>query len=322
MIFKSLMFSDDGSDISHLSYSGGRNMLLAFSDTGDAYSIDEIPDNAYGYGDVNVYASILDGLGWEWSVQPSSVNLLLSDGVLDVSESSYEEIFSGVAYGTGSKAVAEATYISDVLSVGDEFGYWKDISWTQDFNLGRVVIALKVGETAEEVIGKDWEYYYESPASYGSYPSGTFASFDLDRFNLKGRHMMFKVEMEVTAVSGYASVMDFRIAYVTRHSVFFFTNSIKIESEGFDNMIVTASQTLPVRTEVAFGVGPANSSNWNDYIPVDLDRIESVPSSFGSRSKVGIRLTSFDLSAYPTVHEFALEFGADSDNKINQEGLE
>ena len=57
---------------------------------------------------------------------------------------------------------------------------------------------------------------------------------------------------------------------------------------------------------------------WKDYSPVDLGRLYRVPAALGDRMRVGIRMTSFDETAFPTVHEFALSFeGEDTDNRLN-----
>ena len=75
------------------------------------------------------------------------------------------------------------------------------------------------------------------------------------------------------------------------------------------------------KTEVSFGIGPGNTVDWSKYKPLDLGEMANVPDSFGNRARIGIRLTSFDTINVPVVHEFALEFSADSDNQINIEGL-
>lgn len=323
MIFKKMMITDDRSDLCHLSFFGDRNILLSFSESGDTYTIDEIPDNAYGYGDLAVYASVLDGLGWRWAIDPLVLRLEKSSSVIDYdSDSGYSVISEGNFHSATGKLVGRATYISDVLSVGNDFGFWKSISWTQLVHGERVVVAVKAGKTPEEVVSKDWERYFEVPTSYYDYPSGsTFAEIDLDRFNLSGSHFMFKVEMETRVSSSRPSVRDLRVAYAGKHSVLFFTNRIRIEASGFDNMILTASSTVPARTELSFAVGPGDSVDWADYRAIDLGEIANVPNSFGSRMRVGIRLASFDSVKYPTVHEFALEFSSDDDATVNLEGL-
>lgn len=132
---------------------------------------------------------------------------------------------------------------------------------------------------------------------------------------------MFKVEMETTVSSDRPSVTDLKVSYAAKHSVYFFTNKIRIDSDGFKNVILTASHTSPVRTEVSFAVGPSESVSWDDYSIVNLGIIESVPASFGNGMRVGIRMSSFDGLNVPTVHEFALEFQGGDDRQINIEGM-
>jgi hypothetical protein len=188
MIFKKMLITDDRSDLCHVSYYGARNMLIAISDSGDTYSVNEISDNVYGYGDLSVYGAILDGLGWEWTVDPLTLRLEKTNQVISSISENYSVISTGVVYGARGKSSGKATYISDVLSVGDEFGFWKTLSWSQDLAGERVTVAVKVGNTEEEVISKDWERYFEVPSSYYSYSAGTYAQVDLDRFNLNGGH--------------------------------------------------------------------------------------------------------------------------------------
>jgi hypothetical protein len=321
MIFKKAMITDDRSDINHLSFFSRRGFVLAFSDSGDTYRIDDIPGNAYGYGDLGVYASILDGFGWEWYINPLSLRLEKSNSCVKYDRNDFEVISEISGYGCSGRSLVRGTYISDVLSVGDDFGFWKDLSWSQNLYGQRIVVAVKSGRTSEEVVGKDWERYFEVPSSYYDYGAGQAARIDLDRFNLKGSHFMFKVQMETEVSSEKPVVTDLKVSYAAKHSVYFFTNKIRIDSEGFNNVIVTASHTSPIRTELSYAVGPSESVSWDEYSIVDLGSLEPVPASFGNGMRFGIRLSSFDAVNVPTVHEFAIEFAPDTDKQVNIEGM-
>jgi len=320
MIFRPKIKSEDSGDFSLLGYLWSRARLFSFTDRGDTYVMNEVPDNAFGYGQKSVYSYIQDGLGDATDITAFDVAFELYRSVTNVSETSYDFIKSGDYYGATSSNQATATYISNVLSVNDDFGYWKTISWFQTCRDARVVVAVKTADTVAELLEKDWDRYFEQPCTYysGSY-TGTLVTRDLDFFNLRGGHMMFKIEFSTDSPTTLPSVRDLVVSYAGKHSVFFFSNKIIIDSTSFDELIMTASVTLPAKTEIAFGIGPGDSVDWKDYEIVDLGRLKSVPDLFRSRMRVGVRFSSYDIEKYPVVHEYALSFQGDATEQMNVE---
>jgi hypothetical protein len=321
MIFRPIFRTDDRSDVSLISHSPDRGVLFTFSETGDAYAVSELADNAYGNGSTALYSAIRDGYGDVSDTSVLELALELYRSVASVTGSEFEVLASsGDYHSADTKKEVFGTYISDVLSVNDDFGYWKAISWTQTCRDSRVIVAVKSGNSREEVLAKDWERYFEEPCVQYYGHESTVVVKNLDFFNLKGSHFMFKIEMKTSVADRNPFVRDLSGTYVGKHSVFFFTNKIRIDGTRFGELIMTASSTLPARTEVSFGVGPGESVDWEDYRIVDLDRLNSVPAAFGKRMRVGIRLSSLDLVNVPVVHEFALSFESDDETQLNEEG--
>jgi len=314
--------TDDRSDISLIRHVPERGALYVFSASGDTYVIGELSDNGYGNGSSALFSMIRDGCGDKSESSSLPLFLELYRSVASVEENSFEVLAEkGDYYGAATKSSVRGTYISGVLSVNDDFGFWETIGWTQTCRDSRIVVAVKSGETAEEVLAKDWERYFEEPCTpyYGT--TATLVVRDLDYFNLRGNHFMFKVELETQVSSNVPAVRDLSLVYRGKHSVFLFTNKIRIDGTRFGDAILTASSTLPVRTEIAFAVGSGESTSWEDYQIVELDRLAQVPDSYEKRMRVGIRLSSLDLTNVPVVHEFALSFGSDDEAELNLEGF-
>jgi len=128
----------------------------------------------------------------------------------------------------------------------------------------------------------------------------------LDRFNITGRFIQFKIELETSTSSDAPLVTDFVITYVGKHSVYFFTKKIRIGSSSDARyLLLTASTTTPTKTEVRFGITDTNSADWEDYRIVSLNRLIQLDEDFGNKLKVGIKLTSHSITAVPVVEEFA-----------------
>jgi hypothetical protein len=324
MSFRPIFKSQNG-NITDVKYFHGAGEVFIFSEEGVVSNINELPINPFGKGLNYVFAQIVNGEGDISSVANTSIYYDLYNAI--VKSSGIGTGFDIIEENTDSFRVskntrATAVYTSDVLKADEDFGFWKSITWTQNSSHGRVVVALKVAETEADVIAKDWEYYIseEAEVAYGGYalPSTFVVNKDLDRFNLKGRFMMFKVDLETETTIENPIVSEFIITYGGKHSVFFFTRKIKIEkNSNVDDMLLTASTSIPENTEIRFGVTSGNSSNWQDYKIIDLDKVEDLSTTWGSSVKVGIKLSSYSDVSVPVVQEIAFLLGADSDNVLD-----
>lgn len=296
-------------DIRVMRYAPGLGALLVAADGLKVRRIDEFPQDAFGRGLTAVYAQIQDGNGHfaKRMTLPVYYDLYQSVVRLESGSVNFQVVKDEVlAHSVYRYAKVRGVYLSEVLKADEDFGFWKYVSWHQTGNVSRVVVALRTGTTEEECQEAEWWYLSEtSEAVYGNFPSGLDVVKDLDRFNITGRFIQFKIELETTISSDVPIVTDFVITYVGKHSVYFFTKKIKIGVSEARHLLLTASTTTPVKTEVRFGITDSNSADWEDYRIITLDRLVKLSDTFGKKIKVGIKLTSHDSVAYPIVEEFA-----------------
>jgi len=319
------VFKSKKGDISYLKYANGIGSVFAMTFSGVINRLDSFPSNLFGRGLSYIFSQIENGEGDLSDPVDTSIYYDLYHMLISLNGTSEEftpvkenvEIFS-----TSKNSKVTAIYISDVLKADEDFGFWKNITWKQTVSSARIVVALKVAETEEELLKLKWQYYIsETPSEgYGSpHPSEYVVIKDLDRFNLKGRYMQFKVELETDSAFVNPIVSEFIITYAAKHAVFFFTRKIKIDrTTNLDNIILTANYSEPENTEIRFGLANSNTANWQDYKIVNLDELITLPSNWGSILKVGIKLSSYSDTKYPVIQEFAFLLGTDSDNKLNE----
>jgi hypothetical protein len=315
-MFKKILSTQDGSSFSSVVYDSGRGNVYALSDSGDTYIVSSIPLSYGKYGPTSIFSSVYDGHGDRTGVASFSMVYDLFDAVISANQDgSYVSFPAGDVYGANIKEVVYGRYISNVLNAGDGLGYWKTFSWKQTTPGNSFVdIYVKVADSEEALASSDWMHRYRGEESY---LYGDRLIIDLDRFNLKGRFMQFMVEMSTSSRVDRPYVAEMEISYVGAHSVYFFSDAIRIESGTPGHALLTASMSIPRKTDIVFGVGPGGSGDWKDYVPIDLDRIVSIPPSFGKRFKVGARLSSHDSLLSPVIHEFALSFEAPTNNEVN-----
>jgi len=316
--------SNDG-NISLVQYVKGMGAAFVSSSAGVVSKVVEFPTNPFGRGLTQIFAQIRDGEGYLSNTVHASLyyDLYWSIVRLDGETDDYSILKDQVeAFDVSGNTKVTARYTSEVLKADEDFGFWKSISWTQNSDSGRVVVAVKVGESESEVRASDWQYYI-SPVQDDPYggvsPSEYSVTKSLDRFNLKGRFMMFKVDLETTSENENPIVGDLVITFAAKHSVFFYTQKFKVDRDvNIDDILLTASLTEPKKTEILFGVANSATANWEDYKIVDLDQLVELSSVWGNIMKVGIKMSSYSSTVYPTVHEFGFLLGADSDNELNQ----
>jgi len=312
------MTTEDRSPITSISYDKWRGLAYVFSGTGDTYAVSSIPQSYGKYGPSIIFSSIDDGNGDKTDTVSFNLVYELFDAVVaaTVGVDGYSAFKQVGAYSAESKGVAKGKYVSRVLSAGDGFGYWGDISWVQSTPGNSVVeVSVKVADDPSLLTSMPWMYKIGMKESY---QYGNRISVPLDRFNLRGRFMVFMVELVTELRTDVPYVANLDVSYFGSHSVYFFSDAIRISSGYPENLILIASMSVPKKTQVLFGVGPGGSGDWKDYVPIELDRISSIPKSFGRRFKVGARLSSYDLTDVPVINEFALSFEAPTDNEVNQ----
>lgn len=322
--FKPIYKSSSG-PVVNLKYNNGCGAMFAFTDLGKIVRIKNLPYDFMGRGLTNVFCQILNGEGDFSSLIYDSCyyDLYQAIALLNSRENTYSFIQSDVrSFSAFKHTKVTALYVSDVLKADEDFGFWKTITWRQTSSDSRVTVAIKVANTEEELLKTDWQYYIskESPDLYGQSQGLPFTVTEsLNRFNLKGRFLMFKVEMETADKFDNPIVGDFIISYASKHSVFFFTRKIKItKTSNIDNLIFTANLSEPEKTEVKFGITNSNSADWEDYKIITLDQLVSLPSDYGNSVKIGVKMSSYSETKYPVVQEFSFLVGSESEDLLNK----
>ena len=318
------IFKSTTGNISELKYVKGIGALFAVTENDVVYRINQFPRDSAGRGLTAVYAQLHNGEGDFSSKTSTRLYYDLYNSIIQLDGETKEFVTAKqdvTAYTVSKNSKVTALYLSDVLKADEDFGFWKTITWKQNVTDGIVVVAMKVAETEEELLDSDWQYYIsETPQNTYTSTVGTshVVLKDLDRFNLKGRYMRFKVELETSSATEIPIVSDFVITYSTKHSVFFFTRKFKVErGSNIDNVLMTATYSTPTNTELRFGVTDSNSGNWEDYRIVNLNELISLPSDWGNIIKIGIKMSSFSEVEFPVVQEIAFLLGTDSDNELN-----
>ena len=322
--FKPIYKSSSGSVV-ELKYNNGCGALFAITELGKIVRIKTLPSDMLGRGLANVFCQIQNGDGDFSSIVYDSCyyNLYQTVVLLNSSDKTYSFIQSDVrSFSAFKHTKVTALYVSDVLKADEDFGFWKTITWQQTSSVSRVTVALKVADTQEELLALDWQYYIskEAPDIYGLSSESTFTVTEsLNRFNLKGRLMMFKVEMETTSEFDNPIVGEFVISYAAKHSVFFFTRKIKItRTSNIDNLLFTANFSEPEKTEIKFGISDGNTADWENYKVVTLDQLVSLPDDYGNSVKIGIKMSSYSETKYPVVQEFSFLVGSETEDLLNE----
>ena len=325
MISFNPIYKSTSGNIVGLKFNNGCGSMFAFTESGKIVRIKTLPSDFMGRGLSHIFCQIQDGEGDFSPVVYDSCYYDLYQAVvlLDSEQKSYSFIKSDVrSFSAFKHTKVTALYVSDVLKADEDFGFWKTITWKQTSSVSRVTAALKVAETQEELLNLDWQYYIskEAPEVYGQVVDQTFVVTEsLNRFNLKGRFMMFKVELETTSEFDNPVVGEFVISYAAKHSVFFFTRKIKITRDfNIDNMLFTASYSEPEKTEIKFGIADSNTADWEEYKVITLDQLVSLPSDYGSSVKIGIKMSSYSDTVYPVVQEFAFLIGSETEDLLNE----
>ncbi len=320
MIFKPIFKSEYG-DINLLKYVNGSGTLFVATENGGIVSIKDIPNNYAGYGLNNVFAQSVNGDGDITELLSNSVFYDLYDIISKVNINKEIEIIKEEvnAFGINTSKKVYGVYVSETLMAEEDFGFWKEISLNQISNGGRIIIALKVDEDKDRLKEKDWEYYFGFDNQYG-YSNGENYIKSLDRFNLKGRFLQFKVTLEIDDINHNPYVNEIIISYHTKKSVFFFTRKLKFDKkDNINDIIITSTYYEPRNTEILFGVTNDNSTDWSDYTILEKDRIKKLSDVWGHDIKIGIKMSSLGVGEVPVVDEFGVLFNTNKNKLINKE---
>ena len=123
-------------------------------------------------------------------------------------------------------------------------------------------------------------------------------------YDLNGRY--FQVKVEIRSSGDISSIVhNINVIYTTKQTSYFFSEIFSLEKDSNINQgIITATINEPLNTEVKFGISDKNTSDWNSYQLVELDKF--FPLNNLENIKIGVKFSSYDVVNIPDVSEFAL----------------
>ena len=270
--------------------------------------------NAYLTGQRNVYAEVTDGFGNISDTAWTSFMYALYNRIIQVNED--KEVVNFKFEENATAILVERVtgeFLSSIMYVKEDIGFWKTLTWreTKPDNT-EILIFLRDGDTADELQSKPWDICFKSEDS----DTSDLITKDIMNSGLEGRYMQMKVVMTTDASNITPSVLDIGISYSTKFAVYFYTTKFALENNSdIKRGLLVANMTKPQGTEINFGICNTNSSDWNDYEPVQVDKLFDIGS--WERIKVGIKMIP-NGDEVPEVAEFALVTGAEINSLVNR----
>ena len=289
--------------ISHMTLDDFKGVLFATSN-GRILSCDKKIYNAYLTGERTVYSDIWDGYGNKSITAETTFMYSLYKRVLEITK---DKMITNTRYFPTTipekcdKITAE--FISPVLHIKQDFGLWKELLWEEAKPLqSDIFICIRVSDTMEALASSPWKYCFQS----NPFETGVI-SRQLNNINISGQYIQIKAEMISYKKNITPMIANISIKYSTKKAFYFFTEKFSLEKDtNLTSGMMIANITKPINTEINFGITDKNSSNWNDYKTVDVEKLFSVDNY--KNIKVGVKLVSYDTHI-PSVDEFALIFG-------------
>jgi len=288
--------------------------ILMTTSNGRILAFDTASVNAYRTGVRNIYGNVRDGFGNISTTAQKQFMYALVNRVIEITEDKAENAQKFVY--NASAIPCDRIYgvfVSPVLDVNEDVGFWKQLSWTETKPAGTTVtVYIKTAETQSGLLAAEWLHGF----SYNGYGTHTVTKA-LNNVNLPGRYMQIKVEMETETALTTPSIANVSVTYSTKQAYYFYTIKFSLEKDdgGTDlrNGLLVANTTEPTNTEVKFGICDTDSDNWNDYTIVNPDQLFDIANF--KHIKVGIKLVSYG-TGIPSVSEFALIMGDDKKQVI------
>lgn len=269
--------------------------------------------NAYMTGDRTVYAEVKDGFGNVSDQAWTSFFYALYNKVVEVNDS--KEIIE-YKYAIDTVAIKEnrvtGVYISPEMLINEDLGFWRQLIWQEvKPEDTEITVCLRSADTKEDLLKMPWDFCFISDDSD---VNGSVVR-DLLKYKLDGKYIQFKVTMSTDKKSLSPSIANIGVVYSTKYAVYFFTTKFSLDpNTDITTGLMTANVTQPPNTELRFGIANKNSSDWNDYKTVNLDRFFELSKT--DKLKVGIKMISYGDNI-PSVGEFAIITGGQKINLIN-----
>jgi len=293
----------------------GNNILIGTSD-GRIIKMDKLITNAYLTGQRSIFAQIQDGFGNVSDIGYSNLTYQLKDQIVKIIEDKTLESLKEIKMSFSTSMLenkADAIFTSQVLNGGEDFIAWTSMEWGQTTPINTSTrIYVRSANSANNVVASKWNCL--------KYTDNTGSIFlSLDDLDNVGQYIQFKIVLTTSVANMTPSIYNLNVFYKTINASFFFTQKYILKKEtNIQSMILTANIITPKYTEVKFGVSDGKTTKWEDYFPIDIEKLTEIPSAVKDRLKVGIKLISHTPSSYPVVNEFALIFKGSKENLLNK----
>lgn len=288
------------------------NTIILLTSNGRVIETKESVINGYLTGKRNIFATVRNGMNFS---NTASTDFLyaLYNRIVEVNQE--KEIVKWKYVKKPSAIFVENTsgiFISPVLYIQEQIGAWKTLIWSENKDEDTdVIVSVKTAYSEDELVNTNWRYSYRSNGEVGN------ITRDLSDVNLVGQYAQIKVEMKSNG-NLTPSVANVALIYSTKSSSYFFTTLFSLkQGSNINKGMLVAEINKPINTEVQIGICDKESSDWNDYRIVPLDKFFDI-SKFED-IKVGIKLATHDDIHVASVSNFAMFCSGDEINEINND---
>lgn len=287
--------------------------LLVGTTSGNILKVEKITNNIYGTGKRDISAVMEDGFGNKSDIFHQIMTYALAKQLIRVTPDDTPEILTSQmdAYAALQVDEIRGSFISPALWAGHDFGYWEKFLLNQSCPSGcETEFFIRTGNSVDELYRNDWISIYHGVEAAEEIPIGA-----------AGGYIQIKVSMK-TAQKGFRPlVYKVMASYRTKHAVYFFTNKFVLKKNTNAKYgLFTATYSLRNATEIQFGISDKSSANWDDYEPIQVNKLAAIPSNMKDRFKIGIKLISHALDAAPVVDDFVFFFDGEKKNMLYEGG--
>lgn len=288
--------------------------VLVGTSQGRILLIKKLASNAYLSGNRTIYAATKNCLGEETNIGHINVRYGLIDKIVEIANDLSITRWKTVAnpIGVDTNSSMSGIFTTPILYAGEDFGWWGNATWSQTIQEGnKVVLAIRVANSEKTLLSTKWEIHEEIT-------SGS-QSWALDYLSTAGAYAQIKVVLE-SSTNTTPVISSLVLPYYSKHASYFFLTKISmIRGTSIKGGLLTNSVSVPINTAIKWGMSGGQSTNWNDFNPINPDKLFSLPENFGDRFKIGAKMISYDDERYPSIDEFAIGFDSDIDNLINKD---
>lgn len=289
--------------------------VLVGTSHGRILLIQRLASNAYLAGNRTIYATRNNCRGETSATGLVNIRYGLINKVVEMTDSMAVTRWKDVIRPMGADVFSKVSgvFYTPVLWAGEDFGWWGDASWSQSLEgNGRVVIAMRAAGSEEALLASPWK-------TMESKTSGQ-QTWSLDSLSAAGGYAQMKIVLESSSTEDSPIVSSLVLPYHSKYASYFFVTKITMTKKtSIRGGILTASVSVPRNTEVKWGVSDGRTSDWNDFVRIEPDKLFTLSEDFGDRMKIGVKMLSYDDERYPSVDEFSVAFDSDIDNLINKD---